>query len=190
MWLYEETYGFTQLRVYTHVFMFWLGALFAFFLLAVFRVRKNIFSLGTLLVLIGYLGTLNLMNVDFYIAQHNIDRYRAGQRLDIAFLNTLSADAVPAILPLYNETEAGTKAHDWAGQWLVTQLSTLEGWRASGNITSLNASREAAWAQLDAIRAGLPAYDPYQYWGSPYDSFEEDMSRPSGWDAVTPEARR
>jgi ABC-type multidrug transport system fused ATPase/permease subunit len=190
MWLYEESYGFTQLRVYTHVFMFWLGALFAFFLLAVFRVRRNIFSLGTLLVLIGYLGTLNLMNVDFYIAQHNIDRYRAGQRLDIAFLNTLSADAVPAVLPLYNATEPGTKAHDWAGQWLVTQLATLEGWRASGNVSSFNASREAAWAQLDAIRAGLPAYDPTQYWGSPYDSFEEDMSRPSGWDAVTPEAGR
>jgi hypothetical protein len=190
MWLYEESYGFTQLRVYTHVFMFWLGALFAFFLLAVFRVRRNIFSLGVLLVLIGYLGTLNLMNVDLYIASHNVQRYQDGQRLDIAFLNTLSADAVPAILPLFTETRADSKAHEWAGQWLAIQLATLDSQRGHWNIGMANQSREAVWAQLDAIRSSLPAYDPSQYWGSPYDSLEQDMNPPSGWDAVTPEAGR
>ena len=34
---------------------------FVFFLLSLFRLKKNVFSLGVLLVLIGYLGTLNLI---------------------------------------------------------------------------------------------------------------------------------
>ena len=35
MWLYEQAFGFTQLRVYTHVFMVWLGVLFGVYVLAV-----------------------------------------------------------------------------------------------------------------------------------------------------------
>jgi hypothetical protein len=81
MLLYEAAYGFTHLRVYTQVFMFWLGALFVIFLLALFRVRERIFSLGVLAVLIGYLVTLNVMNVEQYIADHNMTGLNTAQTL-------------------------------------------------------------------------------------------------------------
>ncbi|MBC6936633.1 MAG: DUF4173 domain-containing protein [Chloroflexi bacterium] len=190
MLLYEDAFGFTQLRVYTHVFMHWLGVLFIVFLLALFRVRKNVFSLGSLLVIIGYLGTLNLMNVDLYIADRNIARYRAGQELDIAFLNILSVDAAPAIIPLYTETTDNPAVHDWAGQWLVRKLIALDNLREGDGATvfSANLSRESAWAQLDAARDTLPEYDSSSYWwyqGSYYGyegSYGGDYR--SGWDLV------
>ncbi len=186
MWLYEEAFGFTHLRVYTHVFMLWLGVLFGFFVLAVFRLKTQIFALGVVLVSIGYLATLNLMNVDHYIAERNIARYHDGQELDVRFLNILSADAIPAILPLYQQAEAGSEAHLWAGQWLRRQLMSLDERYAGngGTLFSANASIDGAYQQLDAVRDSLPVYDPNLYWGSFYSSYDEASDYESGWETL------
>lgn len=185
MQLYEEAYGFTQLRVYTQMSMVWLGVLFAFFLLALFRLRLQVFSLGMLVVIIGYLASLNLLNVDRFIADRNIDRYQAGAaaELDIAFLNTLSADAVPSILPFYRTTQADSIENVWAGQWLRRMLDRLDGERSGkgGSLWSWNASREEAWRLLDSARAELPDYDPSLYWSSLYpedEFFNPEATRP------------
>lgn len=170
MWLYEQAFGFTQLRVYTHVFMLWLGLLFVFYLLAVFRLREHIFSLGILLCLIGYMGTINLMNVDAYIAERNIARYHEGEDLDIQFLNILSSDAVPAVIALYQESAAGSEASDWAGNWLAGELQHLDRTREGEGATVLSAhvGRDASWGALDGLRNTLPEYEPYRYPRSSY----------------------
>ncbi len=183
MWLYEEAFGFTQLRVYTHIFIAWLGVLFGVFALSLFRVRKNIFSLGMLLVIIGYLTTMNLLNVDAYIAERNIARYYEGQgqqELDIRFLNILSADALPQIQALYQQSPNDSTVHDWSGQWLAGQLHTLDDDRVtdSSTIFSLNAARQSAWTQLDLMRRSLPDFEPGKYswiYNSEYDQ------RGDGW---------
>ncbi|MBI5669956.1 MAG: DUF4173 domain-containing protein [Chloroflexi bacterium] len=195
MLLYEGVYGYTQLRVYTHVFMHWLGVLLVVFLLALFRVRRNVFSLGSLLVIIGYLGTMNLMNVDYYIAERNIARYHEGQELDIAFLDILSVDAAPAILPLYAESEAGTQVNQWAGQWLRRKLMALDWQHDNASLFSAHAARDAAWTQLDAVRASLPEYDPSLYWGSYYGAYfgtNDDFGSGygSGWDVIATDEPR
>lgn len=174
MWLYEQAFGFTQLRVYTHVFMLWLGVLFVFFLLTVFRVRPNVFSLGILLCLIGYLGTINLLNVDAYIAEQNIARAADGAELDIQFLNILSSDAVPGVIALYTSSDPLTEAHKWAGNWLAGELLSLDSTHNGMGATlfSAHSGRDAAWGQLDAIRSSLPAYNPDLY----------PRYRYSGWD--------
>jgi hypothetical protein len=190
MWLYEEAFGFTQLRVYTHVFMVWLGVLFGAYVLAVFRLRMNIFTLGLVLSTIGYVGTLNLMNIDRYIADRNIARYHEGQKLDIGFLNILSPDAVPAVIPLWQETTDGTIINTWAGQWLSKQLTGLDREMLGGGQLpfSFNVARQTAWSQLDAIRSQLPKFDPSIYWG-PYwysqtSTNSERSDYQSGWDTV------
>ncbi len=186
MYLYEEAFGFTQLRVYVHVAIVWMGVLFGVFALALFRLRPNIFSFGLLLVIIGYLATLNLMNVDAYIAERNIARYQAGQELDIAFLNILSEDAVPVIAALYQQTEEET-VRQWAGQWLARQLNGLN-WMQDDGLGAVNLGRGTAWSQLSAISGTLPDYDPSALMGislqlprTGRDDYE------SGWDSlVTP----
>lgn len=162
MLLYEAAYGFTPLRVYTHVFMLWLGVLFGFFLLALFRVRLQIFTLGVLVVMIGYAGTLNLMNVEGYIAERNIARADAGFEVDFRYLRTLSADATPAVLALYQTTESA-RLREIAGQWLAAQLVRLEHERErdGNNVFSAHVGRDSAWMALDAVRETLPEYEPY-----------------------------
>lgn len=169
MLLYEARFGFTTLRVYTHVFMYWLAALFAFFLLALFRIRQRIFSLGVLLVMIGYLGTLNLMNVEQYIAERNIARAAEGYELDSYYLSGFSVDALPAILAAYQSPGTPPEAHAYAGQWLSAKLNQLEILRqySGSTVFSANLSRDSAWAALNAIRETLPEYEPryfYREW--------------------------
>lgn len=160
MSLYESAYGYTHLRVYTHVFMFWLGVLLAVFLLALFRLREQVFSLGVLLVVIGYLVTLNLMNVEAYIADHNIDRFEAGESLDAAYLYTFSSDAVLEMLRLYEISRDDELVHEAAGQWLANQLKDLTALRANGTFFSANLSRNYARGLLAAQR-NLPEANAY-----------------------------
>jgi hypothetical protein len=41
-----------------------------------------------------------VLNPEHYIAEHNIKRYQAGEKIDLWYLGALSADAVPALVDL------------------------------------------------------------------------------------------
>ncbi|MBN1284616.1 MAG: DUF4173 domain-containing protein [Anaerolineae bacterium] len=158
MTLYEEVYGLTHLRVYTHIFIVWLGILLGAFLLELFRLRENIFSFSVLLVAIGYLATLNIANVDYLIAAHNTHPESTEVQLDTRYLGTLSVDAVPAIASLYETSQPDTPTYRDIGEWLARQLYSLDELRSGAGATLFSAhlSRERAWARLDAMRDSLP----------------------------------
>jgi Domain of unknown function (DUF4173) len=166
MSLYEAAYGYTHLRVYTHIFIRWLAVLFGFFLLSLFRVRPHIFSLGVLACLIGYGFTLNAMNVEGYIAERNIARYVQGEQLDSFYLRGFSVDSVDAVIAMYQNETLSETAHIFAGQWLAYALDRLE-WdreRMGSTLFSAHYSRDSAYAKLDAMRATLPAINGEKYW--------------------------
>ncbi len=174
MSLYEDQFGFTALRVQTHVFMIWLAVLFGFFLLALFRVRERIFSLGVLIVLIGYVGTLDLINVEGYIAEHNIARMDEGYGIDFAYLNTFSADAAPVMFDLF-QTAQSPALRKQAGQWLTRKQMELDYLRRTSGSTifSANLARDTTWAALNAIADQLPEYDPrYDVTPVPYPRYD------------------
>lgn len=177
MYLYEEAYGFTHLRVLTHVFMLWLGVLFVFFLLSLFNLKPRIFALGLLLTSIGYLVTVNVMNVDLYIAERNIDRFYQGYALDMGFLWRLSVDAVPAVVRLYEEHKNNSEIQQWAGQWLAYQVDQLDNLNDQ-TVFSFNLARQQARAQLETIRAELPAYDRSFYWAANRDYWDVYAATP------------
>lgn len=160
MTLYEEAYGLTHLRVYTHVFMFWLAVLFGVFLLALFRVRAQVFSVGLLLVICGYAGTLNVMNVEALITQENVARYLAApddDALDICYLRTMSADAVGPMLALFQAPQTSEMMRATTGEWLRDRMAELD--RAQGaGLLGYNVARASAWATLDGIRDTLPKF--------------------------------
>jgi hypothetical protein len=174
MLLYETAYGFTHLRVYTHVAMLWIGVLLVTAVLSVFRVKVNIFALGTLLTCIGYLGMLNAINVDYYIAERNIERYYNGDALDLGFLGQLSVDAAPVIIKFYQNEPEGSEGRTWAGQWLANVLSEqdLRLQNYDGSIFSAHLAKDNAWREINTLRAELPEYDPYFFYsGSSYDIY-------------------
>lgn len=95
--LYEAAYGYTQLRVYSHVFMVWLAAAFVWFLVTLWR-RPDRFAVGAFVAALGFLVTLNAINPDAFIAGQNLARYQVTGKLDAYYLTRLSEDAVPKLV--------------------------------------------------------------------------------------------
>lgn len=95
--LYEAAFGYTQLRLYSHVFMVWLGFAFIWFL-GTLWFRPNRFAIGAFVTSLGFLVTLNVINPDAFIAKQNLARYETTGKLDAYYLTQLSDDAVPILV--------------------------------------------------------------------------------------------
>jgi hypothetical protein len=95
--LYEQAFGFTRLRLFMNAFESWLGAVVVLVLLAGVRLRAA--WLGRAVVASAAVGLLALgaLNPDAFVATHNVDRYLTTGKVDVSYLQTLSADAVPAV---------------------------------------------------------------------------------------------
>ncbi len=102
MYLYQDAYGFTVLRLYVEWFIYFVFALLAAGVFAIlrnlkFRVLVHVGMVGGLLALI----IISFINVDRMIAKENIDRYfLKHDRLDTQYLSELSADAAPELVRL------------------------------------------------------------------------------------------
>jgi len=97
--LYEQAYGFTTLRLYSHSFVIWLALVFLFVLFKInFDKRDNTFAFRTFISMIMFLAFMNFLNPDSFIAKRNIERYHLTGALDIDYLNSLSDDAIPELM--------------------------------------------------------------------------------------------
>ena len=95
--LYEAAYGYTQLRLYPHVFMIWLAVTFVWFVVTLW-LWPDRFAIGAFVAVLGFVLTLNAINPDAFIAERNLARYQATGKLDVHYLTTLSEDVVPALV--------------------------------------------------------------------------------------------
>ncbi len=97
MAVYQQEYGYTVLRVLVDAFEVWLGVIVVLVIVAGVRLsgwwlpRAALVSGAVLLLGIG------LANPDAWVAQQNIERYRATGKLDLAYLSSLGADATPVV---------------------------------------------------------------------------------------------
>jgi hypothetical protein len=98
MYLYQQEFGLTELRLYTTMFMLWISTVLIWFVLTVLRDRRERFAFGALIAGFAAIFALNAMNPDALIASTNIDRMEEGKRFDAYYLTTLSADAVPVLV--------------------------------------------------------------------------------------------
>ncbi|KRB73861.1 histidine kinase [Nocardioides sp. Root190] len=122
--LYQDAYGLTRMRLLVDVFEGWLGLLLLAVLVAGASLRAAWFARFALLS--GALAIVGVaaINPDAWIARHNIDRYEESGKLDVAYLQQLSDDAVPAFADLPDELRrcavAGRDVAD--GDWLSWNL--------------------------------------------------------------------
>jgi hypothetical protein len=103
--LYEEAYGFTTLRLYSHVFTVWLACILLLLLHKIYVVRNNqIFMTQVFISMIIFLVGMNVCNPDALIARKNIAlAEHSVEMLDAYYLvDNLSDDAIPAIVHAYN----------------------------------------------------------------------------------------
>jgi len=104
MSLYTSVYGLTELRFYTSIFMAWLLLLFAWFSATVLRGKRAYFSFGAVVSALLCIVILHVVNPDAVIADVNLERFQEGQKVDVTYLASLSADAVPALYSALNTT--------------------------------------------------------------------------------------
>ncbi len=99
--LYEQAYGFTTLRFYSHAFIVWLALVFVLLLYKLFVSRReDRLAFSILISVLTFAGAVNLFNPDAFIARQNMERYSATGKVDVFYLDRLSPDAVQAALPI------------------------------------------------------------------------------------------
>ena len=161
LFLYETAYGFSQLRMHTHLFIYWLaGLIVATMVLEIIRKRGH-FALALLVCVIGFGATFAIVNIDGFIVNKNVDRAIGGEKLDLYYLNSLSADAVPVLFERYQEPGIPNEIKDGLGTVLACTEKVMgempvRPWQGF-NIGQANAYRllqeeSSAWSQ----------YQPYQ----------------------------
>lgn len=173
--LYEAAYGFTRLRTYTHVFMAWLGVLLAATVVLDLTGRRRAFGLTALAVAAGFVLTLAVMNVDGFIVNQNTARAEEnfvissgdsarlsdGSRLDMAYLDTLSDDAVPALLTQFRAAQPGAK-RDALGSSLACHSALWHQRHSDSRWTAFNVPAARAAKLLVAAAPELSEYPVHQ----------------------------
>lgn len=152
--LYEQTYGFTELRLYSHLFIGWLAVLFAILLVQILREQERTFGRQVFVTAVAVVALLNIINPDAWIARKNIGRYYQTGKLDIMYLNTLSEDAIPTIADQLNSPD--TKLTRNLNSLLYYQKPAILGER-NKSWQALNISRERAKNILKGKDKNIPA---------------------------------
>ena len=140
--LYEEAYGFTMLRLYSHVFAVWLGVVFLLLaadFLGVCRHRRWFIGATAITACVVLLG-LNVANPEAIVVAFNTDHAKAAHKIDSAYLADLSSDATPALLASLAQLEPALRQE-------VTEAACQGPRSYSAPITAYN------WADASAAEA-------------------------------------
>jgi hypothetical protein len=96
MVMYEDAFGYTRLRVFTHVFMYALGAVLAWRAVTLWW-RPERFAIGAFVSALGAVLAVNFINPDALIVRLNLERAQDADSIDYSYLVGLSSDAVPEL---------------------------------------------------------------------------------------------
>lgn len=156
--LYEAAYGFSRIRTYTHVFMIWLGGLLlAIMLLEILR-KERFAALALVITMLGFSASLPLLNVDGFIVRQNVARAQRGEELDIPYLVSLSADAVPALVQAYRDPALSLSTRQAVGAALVCIQRDLSFRQSDPDWRSFTLPRYRRAEALLSVRESLNGY--------------------------------
>jgi hypothetical protein len=141
LWLYQQTFGLTELRIYATGVVLWLAVVFAWLCVTVLRGRRHLFATGA--VIAGFAATvsINVVNPDAVIARTNLSR----PNVDVSYLGSLSDDAVPTLVAKL--PTLGPSLRRPLARALLRRAAAHESW------VSWNSSRRRA-ASVLAVHAG------------------------------------
>ncbi|WP_250557549.1 DUF4153 domain-containing protein [Pseudonocardia lacus] len=163
MWLYQQAYGFTVLRLLVGACELWLGLAFLLALVAVLRLRPTGTVRPMVATAVGALVLLAVLDPERFVAAQNVARFEATGRLDAEYLSRLSADAVPALLALPDSPErtcvlariaAGNTARG-GDDWRTANLSRAAAEASVGHLAGLS----------DRASGGDPVFGGGRYLG-------------------------
>jgi Domain of unknown function (DUF4173) len=126
LWIYQQEYGLTELRVYATGLVLWLGVVLLWFCGTALRRRRRSFAVGALVAGFAAVAAMNVLNPDALIARTNVAR----PRVDAGYLARLSDDATPMLLralpslprPEQRRLAAALLARTESGDWRAWNL--------------------------------------------------------------------
>ena len=155
--LYESAYGFSQSRTYAHVFMIWLALLLVAVVVLEYLHKERRFALAVVLAVLGFSGSLAMLNVDGFIVKQNLHRAVKSQELDVAYLANLSSDGIPALRNIFLDASYPVEIHEKVGAALVCMTNMTfnnqdTDWRA------FNVSKNTGELALNSLEMSLKNY--------------------------------
>ena len=106
--LYENTFGYTFLRVSVHLFMLLLFILCLVVAVGIWYRKIPIVKSIIMITIIMY-TVINYINIDGFIARKNIERYYQTGSIDAGYLTSLSDEVVPYLLELKDNSDNDIK---------------------------------------------------------------------------------
>ncbi|MFD9124964.1 DUF4153 domain-containing protein [Kitasatospora sp. NPDC059571] len=94
---YVDVFGLTRLRISVAAVEIWLGVVVVLAVAALVSASARWLPRAVVLSAVTAAAVFGLVNPDALIAEQNVQRYEQSGKIDIAYLRTLSADAVPAL---------------------------------------------------------------------------------------------
>ena len=125
--MYELIYGFSRIRVRTHLFILWLSALLGLVVLLEWTGKSKRFFLVLLFVSFGFVISQGFLNIDNHIVEKNLARLDEGlpqeawEGFDHYYLALLSDDAVPIMI----EASQDTSLDEEVREMFLAELSCL-----------------------------------------------------------------
>lgn len=132
--LYEDAYGFTTLRLYSHAFIFLLAVIFLLLLYKMYiDHREQRFTLCSFVAVLLFLGGMNVLNPDAFIARKNIENFAVTGKLDEYYLAGLSTDAIPETIQVLtmNKTDEGSRKYFVSDLYFWSAPSAWQSWNLS-----------------------------------------------------------
>ena len=154
-----DWHGFSRLRLYTRVFLIWLGILLVTVVVLEILRKERFFAFAALLASMGFACSLILFNVDTAIVRHNVPRVLQRKNLNVSHLASLSVDAVPALASEFYSHKYPEWVHEGLGAALTCYLHkdpdeevTWDNW------SSFNLSRWRSHITLQNVERYLQDY--------------------------------
>lgn len=140
--MYEDAYGFTFTRVLAHSFMIFLLVIFAYTLVKIWLEKLSLFHFYFIAALIYYAG-LNMVNLDKFVVERNMERYEVTGNIDIYYLNQLSSEGIIGLISLYEINPEVSGLQELLAQRKADiQYVKRDSWQ------SINYSRNKAYEEL------------------------------------------
>jgi len=158
--LYENAFGFTRLRAYTHVFIFWLAALLIAFLVLLSMQRLRKFAPIAAAAGLGFVATLGIVSVDGFIAAQNLERFEETGDLDVAYLAQLTPDAIPTIAMWLSSAIMSTPTE--LNAQLACRAGVLTSELSDQSWQSFHVGRQRAWNALADIGEDLSGHQVWR----------------------------
>ncbi|WP_147534609.1 DUF4153 domain-containing protein [Bacillus marasmi] len=100
--LYEEAYGFTLIRVLAHSFMIFLVLIYLYTLFKIWIEKLSLFHFYFISSLLYYTG-MNLIDVEKFVVEKNLNRYDQTGKIDHIYLNSLSYSGILGLIELHEK---------------------------------------------------------------------------------------